>query len=902
VGRLSFSAWLRRRRLDLDEEDFTDEIRAHLAIAEAERIADGSDRDAARYAARREFGNVTLTTEAARRVWTPPWLETLRDLLNDGRYAVRSLAKSPVFSITVIAVLTLGIGLNSAVFTMLKGMALAPIAGVDGSAGLGVIYGETDAGRELRVSYPDYRYLRDHNRSFTELFGTSLATVNLGKGRSARQVWGELVTGNYFQALGVRAAIGRTLLPSDEVAPGGHPVVVLGHVTWLRDFNADPDIVGKTVFINNRPLTVVGVAESSFHGATVSSEIEVFIPVMMMAELGFTGGLPREAAATLFSDPRAAIVFPHGFLRPGVTAAAATVDAGSIWSQLSNDRPIADAAMKLEVTPFWLSPTGGQTFLLPTLSVLTAMGLLVLLIACANIAGLVLVRGVSRRGEIAVRLALGAARRRIVRLLVIESVVLALPGAIFGVALARYGIPVLVGYAEWLAAPQRIFLNVGVDGLVITFAVLVACASALACGFVPALQSSRVDLVSVINADASPRGASRARVRAGLVVAQVAVSLLLLVGAGLAARTVDAARRADPGFDVRGVASIALDVRQNGYDEARGRAFYRQLLDSVRAVGGVDAATLAVYQPMSMVETRALPVTIEGYEPRRGEDPAMLSNTVASDYFRTLAVPLLSGRAFMDSDDDGSAAVAIVNRTLAERFWGGAPAAIGRRLRVADGGWRTVIGVVADLKYARIDEAPRPYVYLPFAQAYRSNMILYARAASGSNLAVERLVELGRARIEALDADLPVLYARPMGEATRGALIFFDLTATMLLIFGAAGMVLAVMGTYGLVSYVVRQSTREIGIRLALGATGASVVRGFVARGIRLGVIGAGLGVLAALGVTRLLASVLFGVSPTDLPSFAVALTVVLGGVVLATLVPAWRAARTSAIRALRHQ
>ena len=895
-------SWLRRRRaLDLDEQDFKDEIRAHIAIAEAERLADGADRDTARYAALREFGNVTVTTEATRRVWTPSWLEALRHLLSDGRYAVRALSKNAVFSLTVIAVLSLGIGLNAAVFTMLKGMTLTPIAGVDGSAGLGVVYAETDSGRNVRVSYPDYRYLRDHNTSFTQLYGSSLATVNIGRGRNARQVFSELVTGNYFQALGVRAALGRTFQPSDEIAPGRHPVVVLGHLTWQRDFNADPEIVGKTVDINNRPLTVVGVVESTFHGTVVSNEIEVYIPVLMMAELGFTGGLPADASAAMFSDPRAAIVYPHGFLRPGVTAATAMTEAGSIWSQLSKDRPVTDTALKLKVSPFWRSPTGGQRFLLPTLSVLSAMGLLVLLIACANIAGLVLVRGVSRRGEIAVRLALGAARSRIVRLLVIESFVLAVPGAIFGVMLARYGIPMLVGYVEWLAAPQRVFLNVGVDGVVIAFAVAVACLSALACGFLPALQCSRVDLVSVINADASPRGAARARLRAGLVVAQVAVSLMLLVGAGLATRTVDAARRADPGFDTQHVAAFELDVRQNDYDEVRGRAFYRQLLESVRAVPGVESATLAVNPPMNLVETRASRVVIDGYESRRGEDLALLTNTIAPDYFRTLKVPLVSGRAFSDDDDETSAQVAIVNRTFADRFWGGPGQAIGRRLQVADGGWRTVIGVAADLKYLRIDEAPRPYVYLPFAQAYRSNLILYARAQAGSNLSIEKLVELGRARIEALDANLPVFYARPMEETTRGALVFFDLTATMLSIFGAAGMVLAVMGTYGLVSYVVRQSTREIGIRMALGATAPVIVRGFVARGLRLGLVGAAVGVVAALAVTRMLASVLFGVSPTDFPSFAIAFATVIGGVVVAALVPACRATRTGAIRALRH-
>jgi predicted permease len=382
------------------------------------------------------------------------------------------------------------------------------------------------------------------------------------------------------------------------------------------------------------------------------------------------------------------------------------------------------------------------------------------------------------------------------------------------------------------------------------------------------------------------------------VVAQVAVSLLLLVGAGLVTRSLEAARRADPGFDASQMTATAVDVRQNGYDEPRGRVFYRKLLDAARADAGVESATLAAYTPLAFLDTRAQRVAFEGYEPRRGEDLAFMSNTIGSDYFRTLRVGVVAGRSFEDRDDETAAPVAIVNHTLARRFWGGAANAIGKRVRVGEGDWRTVVGVAADVKYSRIDEAPRPYLYLPFLQAYRPGMILHTRGAAP----VDRLVDQARACVAALDADLPILYAKPMTEATRGALILFDLMAAMLFVFGAAGMALAAMGTYGLVSYTVQQSRREIGIRMALGATRAAVVRQFFGRGVRLGAIGAALGTAAALGGTRLLASVLFGVSATDGVSFARALAVVLGGVVVATLVPAWRAARTNPLSVLRHQ
>ncbi|MEO8679778.1 MAG: ABC transporter permease [Vicinamibacterales bacterium] len=892
---MSIRSWLKRRRLD--EDDFQDEIRAHLAMAEHERMADGADRETAHYASLKEFGNVTLTTESARRVWTPWWVESVRGLLSDVRYAIRTLAKNPAFSLTVVGVLTLGIGLNAAVFTMLKGIALSPVAGVDGSARLAVIYGETSGGRELALSYPDYQYLRDHNQAFSGLFGSSLGKANLGRGRGARQIWAELVTGNYFQVLGVRAERGRTLLPTDELAPGAHPVVVLGHGLWERDFASDPDIVGKTIDINDRTLTVVGVADAAFHGTTVVYDVEAYLPVMMASELGFNFGSQPGTPGGVFADRRATMFQPQGYLKPGVTLATAAAQIDALWAELARERPLAEVAQRLKVVPFWQAPSGAPLVLLPTLGVVSAMGLLVLLIACANIAGLVLVRGLSRRGEIAVRLALGAARARVVRLLVVENLVIAVPGAILGVLLAQRGIRVLAEYAERLAAPERVFFNIEVDGLVIGFAVAIACLCAMVFGLVPAFQSSRMDLALAINEDASPRGAARGRMRAGLVVAQVAVSVLLLVGAGLVTRSLEAARQANPGFDSRQVAIAAVDVKQNRYDEPRGRVFYRDLVAAARADATTESATLAAFTPLGFLDTPTRRVAIEGYEPRRGEDLSFMSNTIGSDYFRTLRIPLIAGREFDDRDDEAGTPVVIVNHTLAQRFWDDAANAVGKRVQVGDAAWRTVIGVAADVKYSRIDEPPRPYLYLPFLQSYRSNMILHTRGSAPVNV----LMDQARAHLATLDADLPILYVRQLADGIKGALILLNLAATMLFAFGVTGMALAAIGTYGLVSYTVRQSTREIGIRMALGASRLVVVRGFVVSGLRLGGVGIVLGTAAALGANTLLGSVLFGVTATDGPSFVRALAIVLGGVIVATVVPAWRAARTSPLMALRH-
>jgi predicted permease len=673
---------------------------------------------------------------------------------------------------------------------------------------------------------------------------------------------------------------------------------VISDGLWRREFEADPDIAGRTVEINNHHLTIVGVVDPTFHGTTVVYEVDAYVPITMAPQLGFSFGSQQTTPSGILSDRRTAVFYPQGYLREGTTLAAAGAQTAALWDTLSRERALADAGQQLRVVLFWRTPSGAPMVLLPTLGVLSAMGLLVLLIACANIAGLVLVRGVSRRGEIGVRLALGATRKRIVRLLVVENLVLALPGALLGVLLARRGILLLVGYAEQLAAPDRLFFNIEVDSLVIAFAVLVACGSAVVFGFVPAVQSARVDLVSVINEDASPRGAPRGRLRAGLVVAQVAVSLLLLVGAGLATRSVDAARHADPGFDDSSVTVTGLDLKQNGYDKSTGPVFYRRLLDAARADAAVESATLAAFLPLGFLDTPARRVAIEGYEPRREDDLAVMFNQVGPDYFRTLRIPLVAGRAIDARDDEAAAPAVMVNHTFARRFWGGDAQAVGKRIRLADGEWRTVIGVAADVKYSRINETPRPYVYLPFMQAYRSDMILHTKGSAP----VDVLVDRARAQVAALDADLPILFAKPMTEFRRGALMLFNLMATMLFVFGVAGMALAAMGTYGLVSYTVKQSTHEIGIRMALGAPRPAIVRGYLGRGLRLGAMGAALGIAAALGVSQLLGSVVFGVSATDPISFTRALAIVLSVVIAATLVPAWRAARTNPLRALRHQ
>jgi macrolide transport system ATP-binding/permease protein len=883
--------WLKRR--GLDEDDFQEEIRAHLEIATEERVADGADPDAARQTSIRDFGNITLAIEAARSVWRPWWLDALRDGLIDVRYAIRVLVKNPAFSLTVIAVLALGIGLNTAVFSLLKSLAVSPLAGVDGSARLGVVLNETRTGRRGGLSYPDYQYLRDHARAFRGLTGSALASVNLGLGSHAQRVVGELVTGNYFQQLGIRAQIGRTLLPSDEVAPGQHPVVVLSDALWRRTFAADPGIVGRTIHLNTMPMTVVGVADAAFHGTIVSFDTGIFAPLMMAPQVGLS--MPS-AGPDVLDDRDAMFLMVLGRLTHGRTLASAGSEMSLLSSQLRREASATAIERDVKVVPIWQSPYGAQTYMLPAVVAMSAMAALLLLIVCANVAGLVLVRGVARRGELAMRLALGATRRRVLRLLLVENLVLAVPGAAAGLVLVWFGLPLLFSSVSAAAAPGQLFFNFAVDRYVVAFSVLTACASALAFGFVPARRAARIDLLAVINDGLSPRTGASAHVRGILVVSQVAVSMLLLVGSGLVARSLDAARAANAGFDATNVISVGVDLKPSGYDEVRGRAFFNDLLDSIRAAPGVEAATLAATHPMTLVDAGAQRVWVDGYEARPDEDLTFLSNVVAPGYFQTLKIRLIAGREFEAGDDGTTEPVAIVNETLSRRFWGDPMQAIGQRLRHATGGWRTVVGVAADVKYSRINEEARPYVYVPFEQSYRPFMMVHARGPAG----IPTLLEQSQARIRALDDDLAILYARSLREQVMTSLTILEIAARMLFALGVAGMALAALGIYGLVSFSVKQSTHEIGVRMALGARGLSVVRGFLVRGLRLGAIGATLGMTAAFAVTRLLDSVLYGVSATDSGSFLRALSVVLAAVVVATLIPVWRGARTNPLTALR--
>jgi predicted permease len=837
---MSLLSWLLRRRAI--DRDLDAEIRNHFEMAIADRVAAGEDPESARLAAAHEFGNVLQTKEDARQVWRGNAAAMLTDVWQDVRFGTRMLIKNPGFSLVVIAVLSLGIAGNAAIFSLFKSMALRPLPGVAASSQLAVMVGRTTDGRPIGISVPDYRYIKDHDQAFVDLAGSQMIFASVGLGPDAERVIAELVTGNYFQALGVTAQLGRTLQPSDDVAAGQHPVAVLSDTLWRRKFQADPAIVGKTIHLNGQPLTIVGVAGRDFNGTVVSLGVDVFAPLMMQPQVSPPNRLDARGVFSMMTI---------GHLRPGVSVASAAAQAAVLASQLERDAPIQNFTRRTTVVPIWSSPFGAQTYWLPAIAVLGSMGLLILLVVCANVANLVLVRGMSRNGELAVRLALGASRARLLRLLFVENLVLAIPGALAGVALASLLLPLIATGAAG-AAPSRVYLDTSVDGYVLGFALTLSCACALVFGFVPALRTSRVELTSLMN-DVSPRLASRGRLRAALVVSQVAVSLVLLIAAGLVLRSYTAAKHADGGFDARNVTSVAIDLQTPGYDDKHGTTAIIKLLDALAVDPAFTSASLAMNVPLSLVDNGSRAVTIEGYSPRSDEDMIFLYNVIAPSYFQTLKIPVLAGRDFSRTDDENGMQTVIVNEVLARRMWQTPEAAIGKRLR-SGGDWRTVIGVVGNLKYSRLSEPSRPFVYFPLLQSYAPALTVHARTSGDLNYALRRV----RDHVNEIDPKIPIVRSTTLTEQTRVALSVYELGAGALSMFGIMTIVLAA--------------------------------------------IGAGIGLAVTAVISNAIGSLLYGVSARDLISFAAGTGVVMTIALLASFLPAWRASRIDPLTALRHR
>jgi predicted permease len=678
-------------------------------------------------------------------------VETFRQ---DLRYGLRILLRRPGFTLVVALTLALSIGANATIFTWIKAVLLQPLPGIERPEELVEIWGATRNNSALSSSYLDYLDFRDRNEVFSGLVAHQVAPLNLGRGARPERVWGAVVSGNYFDALGVKAAVGRTFLPEEDRTPNARPVAVIGHGLWQRRFGGDPNVVGQTVTLNEHDFTVIGVAPREFGSTFSGAALDVWTPVMMkdyVARPHFS-----------LTDRGSRWLMVMGRLRPGKTVAQAQANVATIASQLAQAFPQTNERLGVEVYSLTRSPYGMKRTLRPALAMLMAVVALVLLIACANIANLLLARATSRRKEVAIRMALGASRRRLVRQLLTESLALALLGGAGGLLLAYWTARSLSAFLPPFGL--AVSFDTGPDARVLGFALAVTVITGLLFGLAPALQASRPDLVATIKDDlaAVGRGRHRFALRNLLVIAQVALSVLALVGAGLFVRSLWKAQRADPGFNPDGVVLASFDPFLNGYDETRGREFYRRLVERVETLPGMQSVSLARRLPLTLSGIAFANVTIEGYTPGRDEDMRINYETIGPKYFRTMGIRLARGRDFTERDNERAPGAVVINETMARRFWPGpdpVEAAMGKHLKIGKD-WLEIVGVAKEVKQRRLNEPPQPFLYVPLLQDYRSNMVLVAR----TNLDLGAALQAVERVVAALDQNMPIFDVKTLNE------------------------------------------------------------------------------------------------------------------------------------------
>ncbi|HEX9759639.1 MAG TPA: ABC transporter permease [Candidatus Acidoferrales bacterium] len=822
-------------------------------------------------------------------------METLRQ---DIAYGIRMLIKSPALTVIAVLTLALGIGANTAIFSVVNTFLLQPLP-VPGGEDIVVLAVTHETNPTPHgISLLDWREYRAQETPFTDIAGYQLGFVGLADQGRADRVAVTYVTGNYFSLLKLEPAQGRLFRPGEGEQPGGELTVVLSYAYWQRRFGGDPDVVGSAVRINGRGATIIGVSPQGFHGAYFIASTQIFMPISATAA-GFD---PDDAA--LWTNRNSHTMKGLARLKPGATRAEAQSAMNVIVERMARQYAETDKGLAMQVLPERLARPEAQSGSQVPVVAAIFMGLagLVLLVACVNVANLLLARASTRQKEFAVRVALGAGRIRLVRQLLTESVILALAGGAAGALMGWWTKNLLAS----IRLPGDMPLHFAFDFDWRVFGVVAAFAlgAGIIAGVAPALRAARADVQDALREGgrALAGGAGHHRVRNTLVVAQVAGSLVLLVAAGLFVRSLMMVERMDLGFNPEGVLNLSIDPAQQGYDEARARAFFRDLKEGVRALPGVAAASLAYSVPMGYYSTGDS-IRREGHASAPGETlPSAGFNIVGHSYFETMRVPLLRGRGFTNEDTADSRRVAVVNTRFAEQFWPGEDP-IGKRFQMgSDQRWVEVVGLTTTGKYQWSMEDPRAYFFVPREQYYRSVAALHVRAAEG--VAPESLTASVREQIHALDADLPIYDVSTMQRALYGGNGFFlhQMGAAFAGALGLLGLALAVVGVYGVVSYAVSQRTHEIGIRMALGAQHVDILKMILRQGLVLVLIGLGLGVAAAFGAAQLLSNLLYGVAPSDPATFAAVSALLISVALVACWVPARRATRVDPMIALRYE
>jgi len=813
-------------------------------------------------------------------------------MMKDIRYAIRSLIKRPGFVAIAVITLALGIGANTAIFSLVNTVLLRSLP-VERPGEIVSVAARGKNDSFSAFSYPNYKDFRDRNEVLSGLLVYRFVPLSLSRGSANERIWGYEVSGNYFDVLGVKAIQGRTFLPDEDKAKNSSPVVVLSYDSWQRRFAGDPNLVGKDVLINNHQFRVIGIAPEGFKGTEFVYSPEIWLTASMMEW--------AEPGATWLDDRDSKNFFAIGRLKPGVNAQQAEASLNLLSRQLGKEYPDSNEGQTIKVGPpgFILPDLRGAVVSF-TWVMMAAVGL-VLLVTCTNLAGLMLARATDRRKEIAIRLAMGANRLRLIRQLLTESILLSFIGGGAGLLLAFWILKVLLALKPPIDFPLA--LDVGVDWRVLLFSLAVSVAAGAVFGLAPALQATRPNLVGTLKDTAAQGGAARTRLRSVLVVAQIAISLIVLIAAGLVVRTLQQLQTMNPGFDPQNALTMSFDLGLQGYDDERGQQFYRQLMDRVRSLPGVEAAAVSSYIPLSL-NYNSRNVFVEGKPAERGDNAPLAMNASAGpDYFKTMRTPILQGREFTDQDQEKSERVAIVNETFVRRLMPelqNSAEAVGKRFSFhgPDGPFRRIVGVAQAGKYFNIAEEPRPFVWTPMTQDYQSNGILLVRTKGNP----EPLFGSVRAQVQSLDGNLPLYDVKTLTEHMRFALFPAKVAATVLGVFGLVALLLSAIGVYGITSYAVAQRTHEIGIRLALGAQLGDVLRLVLRHGLKLTIIGAAIGLFGAYLATRAITSVLYGVSATDPLTFGVVSFLLIGVALIACYVPARRATKVEPLVALRNE
>jgi predicted permease len=803
-------------------------------------------------------------------------------LFQECRVALRGLLKSPAFSAIAVLSLALGIGVNTAIFSLINAVLLRPLP-VDRPEEL-VRLVSTDEEGFHAFTYLDYVDLRDRNQVLSGLLAHGVLRLSLNSGGEPELIPGELVSGNYFSVLGVRPELGRAFWPEEDQTPGTHPVAVLSSELWHSRFGSDPGIVGKGIQLNGYRFTVVGVAPESFHGTFEGGIIRtaVWVPTMMYAQVSNDYKL----------DSRTVTGFELvGRRKPGVSIDAVRAQLAVLARQLAETYPDTNKGRGVAVQPVEhiLPSTRGPV--VAFMSFLMAVVGLVLLIACSNLANLILARNSFRQQEIATRLALGAGRSRLLRHLLIESSLLALAGGVVGLLLGYWTAHVLPRIVPPLPLPVE--LDLSLDLRVLAFCFAVSALAGVIFGLTPALNASKPDLVSAIKAGSSP-SRKHLRLRRIFIVAQVALSLLFLIVAGLLIRSLRHAGTLDPGFVVDDRLIAEMDLGSAGYSEQSGRRFLDQLLERVQGLPGVESASLAMRIPLGMGNSTEAFI-VQGQREYVDADFSVIGRR----YFETMGIPLLRGRDFGPQDTAGAQGVVIVNQAMASHFWPGQDP-LGKRISFAGlaGPYWEVVGVVKDGKYRSLSEEPRPFLYVSLAQRYSPDMTLVVhtkKQLAGSLPSIRRA-------IRELNPNLALFGVETLSQHIASSLLPTRLAATLLGIFGLLVLMLAGVGLYGIVAFMVSQRTHEIGIRVAVGAQRANVIWLIVRQGLSLVAIGAGIGLLGAMFLTRLLSSLLYGISATDALVFVGNTLLILVVALLASFVPALAGSKLNPVLALKRE